>query len=43
MVLRERLVWGAGITTLSPHDIAEVPSLVSRMIVMGEGRVAEGG
>ena len=38
-VLRERLA-GAGITTLLvSHDIAEVLSLASRMIVMGEGRI----
>ena len=42
-VLRERLT-GAGITTLLvSHDIAEVLSLASRMIVMGEGRVVEEG
>ena len=42
-VLRERLA-GAGITTLLvSHDIAEVLSLASRMIVMGEGRVVEEG
>ena len=42
-VLRERLA-GAGITTLLvSHDIAEVLSLASRMIVMGEGRIVEEG
>ena len=42
-VLRERLA-GAGITTLLvSHDIAEVLSLASHMIVMGEGRVVEEG
>ena len=42
-VLRERLA-GAGITTLLvSHDIAEVLSLASLMIVMGEGRVVEEG
>nr|WP_315284174.1 ABC transporter permease [uncultured Actinomyces sp.] len=42
-VLRQRLT-GAGITTLLvSHDIAEVLSLASRMIVMGEGRVVEEG
>ena len=42
-VLRERLA-GAGITTLLvSHDIAEVLSLASRMIVMGDGRVVEEG
>ena len=42
-VLRERLT-GAGITTLLvSHDIAEVLSLASRMIVMGEGSVVEEG
>ena len=42
-VLRERLV-GAGITTLLvSHDIAEVLSLASHMIVMGEGRIVEEG
>ena len=42
-VLRERLA-GAGITTLLvSHDIAEVLSLASHMIVMGEGRVVEKG
>ena len=42
-VLRERLA-GAGITTLLvSHDIAEVLSLASHMIVMGEGRIVEEG
>ena len=42
-VLRERLA-GAGITTLLvSHDIAEVLSLASHMIVMGEGRIVEDG
>lgn len=42
-VLRERLA-GAGITTLLvSHDIAEVLSLASLIIVMGEGRVVEEG
>ena len=42
-VLRERLA-GAGITTLLvSHDIAEVLSLASHMIVMGEGRIVEQG
>lgn len=42
-VLRERLE-GAGITTLLvSHDIAEVLSLASHMIVMGEGHVVEEG
>ena len=42
-VLRERLA-GAGITTLLvSHDIAEVLSLASRMIVMGEGCIVEEG
>ena len=42
-VLRERLA-DAGITTLLvSHDIAEVLSLASRMIVMGDGRVVEEG
>lgn len=42
-VLRERLA-GAGITTLLvSHDIAEVLSLASHMIVMGDGRVVEEG
>ena len=42
-VLRERLV-GAGITTLLvSHDIAEVLSLASHMIVMGEGHIVEEG
>ena len=42
-VLRQRLT-GAGITTLLvSHDIAEVLSLASRMIVMGEGRIVEEG
>ena len=42
-VLRERLA-GAGITTLLvSHDIAEVLSLASHMIVMGEGHVVEEG
>ena len=42
-VLRQRLT-GAGITTLLvSHDIAEVLSLASRMIVMGEGSVVEEG
>ena len=42
-VLRERLA-GSGITTLLvSHDIAEVLSLASHMIVMGEGRVVEEG
>ena len=42
-VLRERLS-GAGITTLLvSHDIAEVLSLASHMIVMGEGRIVEEG
>ena len=42
-VLRERLA-GTGITTLLvSHDIAEVLSLASHMIVMGEGRVVEEG
>ena len=42
-VLRERLA-DAGITTLLvSHDIAEVLSLASRMIVMGEGRIVEEG
>lgn len=40
-VLRERLA-GAGITTLLvSHDIAEVLSLASHMIVMGEGHIVE--
>ena len=43
VVLRERLA-GAGITTLLvSHDIAEVLSLASHMIVMGEGRIVEEG
>ena len=43
LVLRERLA-GAGITTLLvSHDIAEVLSLASHMIVMGEGRIVEEG
>ena len=42
-VLRERLA-GSGITTLLvSHDIAEVLSLASHMIVMGEGRIVEEG
>ena len=42
-ILRERLA-GAGITTLLvSHDIAEVLSLASHMIVMGEGRIVEEG
>ena len=42
-VLRERLA-GAGITTLLvSHDIAEVLSLASHMIVMGEARIVEEG
>ncbi|WP_291452645.1 ATP-binding cassette domain-containing protein, partial [Actinomyces sp. ICM47] len=42
-VLRERLA-AAGITTLLvSHDIAEVLSLASHMIVMGEGRIVEEG
>lgn len=42
-VLRERLA-GTGITTLLvSHDIAEVLSLASHMIVMGEGRIVEEG
>ena len=42
-VLRERLA-GAGITTLLvSHDIAEVLSLASHMIVMGEGCIVEEG
>ena len=42
-VLRERLA-GAGITTLLvSHDIAEVLSLASHMIVMGDARVVEEG
>ena len=42
-VLRERLA-GAGITTLLvSHDIAEVLSLASHMIVMGEGHIVEEG
>ena len=42
-VLRERLA-GVGITTLLvSHDIAEVLSLASHMIVMGEGRIVEEG
>ena len=42
-VLRERLA-GAGITTLLvSHDIAEVLTLASHMIVMGEGRIVEEG
>lgn len=42
-VLRQRLT-GAGITTLLvSHDIAEVLSLASHMIVMGDGRVVEEG
>lgn len=42
-VLRERLA-GAGITTLLvSHDIAEVLSFASHMIVMGEGRIVEDG
>ena len=42
-VLRERLA-GAGITTLLvSHDIAEVLSLASHMIVIGEGRIVEEG
>ena len=42
-VLRERLA-GAGITTLLvSHDIAEVLSLASHLIVMGEGRIVEEG
>lgn len=42
-VLRERLE-GAGITTLLvSHDIAEVLSLASHMIVLGEGHVVEEG
>ena len=42
-VLRERLA-GAGITSLLvSHDIAEVLSLASHMIVMGEGRIVEEG
>ena len=42
-VRRERLA-GAGITTLLvSHDIAEVLSLASHMIVMGEGRIVEEG
>ena len=42
-VLRERLA-GAGITTLLvSHDIAEVLSLASHMIVRGEARIVEEG
>ena len=42
-VLRQRLT-GAGITTLLvSHDIAEVLTLASHMIVMGDGRVVEEG